>query len=1302
MTTSSTKGRARLLSSVCMAALALSATQAASQTANVTGANAGISVNQTTNAFGLATNLDVTSIIDPVIEIDIEGIVEDDTLLVGGIDGNRNILSAIGAGNEANSEITSTVTNDLIGVSLAQTAAIPTVDAPATQGRTRAASDSFANLAIGVSQTANEVNAQIGVVDIDVADISDPDNVLVGANAAQISLTGQDITTSSAAILNNTIEGIGTLNRSGSQIEINGTNNTNASSGIASSQVATASNLTVAINAEVLIDIDENVNASELTLAGNAQRAVGVGNLASNSIDTDVNDMTALNGSFLDDSGVLVPLSGFDDTTSSIEDANERFIPGSRATAGAAISNSQVITSINELDDDGGLTGDLIPSILSSSVDGPDAGFEIGVVGDVVTSSLSNDSNTALANIRGNAADNQISITGNDITTNGITVIGDPDTTTRGAEIAELNRPKPWRVQFDFGNFGPNGDPTSSLIPILEELAEEFGGQTNSQKFVQIFFDTEGEAEAFLAALASGPTFFTEGGNSYAFGTGGLGEPSAITQFETGIQESGTLAAVSNSQMFDADATATAMAEAGDTIATEVGDSVDGGSVESSQISTSLNAIEAQAVGNTAANGITVSANNLNTSGTPNENALAVVTLPADPTIDPTTAVSTAGLTVSSTQLATGSVRATLNTEPDGGGNGTGAFIETEVGGNVLDSSVRSDGNLLSASAVGNEVTTGTNLISVEGTNVATSTAVSNLQIMDADVSASALLGVTTSSVLEARGVTIEVDGVIERSLLSVDGNEVSGNVTGNFASNRIEAAATNLLAGGDLTVSSANSEFDSSAPDLTFVATADNALTNVQQVGSDPLAGPAPNLLTNVGAAFAIITEDPSTNRRVTDSSLSVSGNEQFATTRANVANNTIDLAATNMGADEELDEGDIGTGAALLSVQLSNATVTANSDVEVYAPAAILNSSLDMNDNRNQAVATMNTATNTVSVSGTNIESISGGSNAQLALDTVFIFIPTPVLSAINQTVEGDFVLNNIQSAETSVEARADTQLFNVDKRDGTTAVQTDGITNSTISVQRNVTVAEGTANLATNEMEITGGALFEGTSGVYNNQTSSAQVSASATTNAALDIEANLSADPIIAADSSSVEISGNGTSSRAIGNSASNILNASAVSFASLGHSAGSASSDVGAGLGGSVSATFAVLNAQTNIGDVAAQTTASYGATMRSNSDNASIVNSSFGVMGNTVQSTAAGNSVTNAVTVSALNQANSSAAVGSQQVNTGNISASISNSDMGVTSIGSGSVSGSQIGIGGNSMVSSATGNLANSSITRN
>lgn len=1335
MKPSMNKSKFYLLSTVCASAITM-AGAAAAQESSVDKTDTSIIVNQANNAFGLTPpSIDIDAVVggniffpedgDPVAPI------SSSTIQVGGPDDtDRNLVSALSIANESSATLSSTQNLDLIGAGPANLEADTFYS-----GRQRAQTDTSAGgLTINVTQQNDEVSgsASLGNVDIFetdsngdlVLDIDGNPDVAETIDGTSIGIAATSVTDSDLSVLRNIQEAVASFNQSTATLNADA-NITNMSAGIVSSQANTGSidpiSLAATADATATIDVDTgNVTQSQLTLEGNLQRAAGVANFADNSISADGNQVDVISVPYNETAALNTTTAGIEDVFFPVTG------PFADAAAGFAIANTQTTVSRDAR------------TLLNATV-GPEAknGFNVSVGGAVTDSQLVNDANSASASITGNAANNSVTLDATDIET----------------------------VEFD--DDGEVVTATANTVPDLDQTLFNTADLELQAALIAAGFERpDPNADNFVIDTAALNTFdeliVNADGKSFALSqnAGNLDIQALDTQAAIG-----TIASVANSQMFDADATASAFAADIEAARTTVGDNL-----TSSEVSTSGNQITARGVANTAANTVDVdAASSLDTTG--DDSSVATSGLDAtNPAF--TLAESTAAITLSSSQSASGSVTATLS-ELDGSGNPvSGASIGTTIGGDVQSSEVMSNNNLLSATAIGNEIVPQsneivpqTNEISVTGNEIATTTAATNLQQLDADISAvigspgqPESLGETIpeqtftnngstgtvdlsaegfdqatlddyvqflrdnaafNGASESNGIIIVnfVDqsattpnitigsqtfgaspavpasgGVIASvgegsdildSTVSVDGNEVAGAVTGNVATNRVEIDGNSISEGGDAESANAGTTtpFGSPVARGTVKASADHSLTNAQFIELND-ANDAPDLATSVSSAFAIIQDgDETTIGDVAHSELSVSGNRQFAEAEGNVADNTLSL-----------DAGTMETTGALLSVQESVAAVSAVSSMEVYAPAATLSSTLDMSSNRNQALSTINDASNEVMVSGTNISSVTGGVDATLqnTLNTTHGLV---------QAAEADFILNNYQTAATTSAATVNTQINNLDGGRQATAFETSGVRQSSITVDRNVSFAEARANRAENTLTLDAGSTFGGTAGVLNSQQSSANVQANAVTDA--DLTVSVETGLIAALNQSTMSMSGNATTVRAQGNSALNSLNAEALRMNATDGTGASSFSDTGNATAGTeiVTASFTVLNGQINAGNVRAIASTSYSASFSGN-DAPSISGSSVRMNGNIVQGSAVGNTATNVLQVSALNYGASSAAMSNEQLNTGNVTSNVSANVS--TSASVGSVQSSRVGMSGNSVTSSAVGNRAVSSISRN
>lgn len=505
-----------------------------------------------------------------------------------------------------------------------------------------------------------------------------------------------------------------------------------------------------------------------------------------------------------------------------------------------------------------------------------------------------------------------------------------------------------------------------------------------------------------------------------------------------------------------------------------------------------------------------------------------------------------------------------------------------------------------------------------------------------------------TAGVPNLGGVNMTVGGSVIDSALSVSGNTTYGLTRGNTASNTTAVKGNAVVSGGSSVRASVPSDFLDSG----ILTIADHTLSNIQQVvGTNEIAS-------DVYGSFFI---DAQPDAAIVGSTLSVSGNTQMAEARANTAANSLALEGTQVTAVS-----------ALQSSQFSAAAVNASSNLNVFAPAAVTDSTVLLSNNSNIALGVINDATNTVVVKGSQVGT---GQAGDISVGGTF-----------GDSIEAEQVLSNLQLAVTSVSSSATTTLNNQEAL----ASDTGGALRSTLSIVDNTTAAEATANQAINSASVAGTASQAASVALRNIQESEAGVTATATS------AARVALAPLAqsAALNSSVAVSGNSTTALARGNTASNVLNSSAGS--AYGSATGGSVQAGDALTGFAVSANAGILNSQSNTGPVSASATGvSYQVALNSGGTAAS--GSSVGVSANQVAAQAYGNNAVNQLTLNALNTGTPTSAVGNYQRNSGAITASATGVTFGAGITGL--MSGNSVNVSGNQVSATAVGNSVASSI---
>lgn len=774
------------------------------------------------------------------------------------------------------------------------------------------------------------------------------------------------------------------------------------------------------------------------------------------------------------------------------------------------------------------------------------------------------------------------------------------------------------------------------------------------------------------------------------------------------------------------DVTAEVRQALGDVIFTDIEDMV-----EASSVSTSGNSLQALAYGNRAAsNSLTVESTTIAAADSETDFQGAYLSDPMASLAGEDTIGVLAGFGVQNAQASgSGTIKAQLL---DSVGNDEANRILTAVGGSVVDSSVVSELNAQIATANANYAA---NRLELDANAITSTAAVSNTQISASDTQAFigtagtaayasfTIPGTVTSGIwvsnstlasynltladlpagysvnvggylvyntgdaglngsltrtipasagsVDFGGVTITLASDVTDSSVAVTGNEAAGTAIGNNGTNSLIVTATGI--NGDATQTRAQAGYINNAlVDIEgntetgegldgLVALADYAVNSVQQTvdGSSSTA--------TVYNTFEI---DQITDNSITNSSIAVSDNSVAAEARANTVANSLTISATDL-------DGTAISGALNSAQDAAGAlsSVDATAGMTVRAPVVSSGSSLEMDGNTNSALSNINNAANTLSVSGTNVGSLTD--NNALATS-----------SSTYMAASADFALANSQSASAAtLTATATTNIYNDNFDDTTTA----GVLNGSVSVSGNATMAEATVNRAANALNLTGSANLGATGALTNRQTSSTAATASATSTVAVTVYGDAGAGNTL--DNSSLALDGNSTAAMARGNVASNTLSAAAGATYPLLSGAASGVTD-----GNYASGAFAVLNDQSNSGAVTAQSSNTTYTVVLNGGTGGNIGASSVSLAGNSVTASAFGNAASNVLNLTALNSATPTAAVSNNQTNSGAITANVTNVTFGFTGT-NGTIANSSLRNTANGVNATAVGNSAVNSI---
>jgi hypothetical protein len=407
-----------------------------------------------------------------------------------------------------------------------------------------------------------------------------------------------------------------------------------------------------------------------------------------------------------------------------------------------------------------------------------------------------------------------------------------------------------------------------------------------------------------------------------------------------------------------------------------------------SSVSTSLNTVEALAMGNrTTTSSVMVGATTISSVSA---GAASSAGYPAPD------AFAASSFNAVSAQVADGTVTASLR---DALGSDS-SWIETFVGDDVRRSSITSEGNTLRASATANAGVTG---VALDATNVNTSSAVVNAQVSSSDVSA--LLGA------EGTGPTAAVTGP-GASATPYASNPFT--VTVGVGISNTSGAAVTIALNGALTADEVT--FLNTLPGVSGAVVGGTSFT-LAPAAILPLANfPGLGLNTDAGTgnqilAFSSISAPASLGTPneggvtltalgdIADSTLSVLSNLTSGSVTGNAATNTNAVTGTNIGTGSTTVVASVNVAAteANADYALSNTQVLsgAGTDLvsEVFGTFAVAtdltitesteNSTVAVEGNTQSAAATGNTATNTTTLAASNIGTTAALSSNQVVVD-------------------------------------------------------------------------------------------------------------------------------------------------------------------------------------------------------------------------------------------------------------------------------------------------------------------------------
>jgi hypothetical protein len=374
---------------------------------------------------------------------------------------------------------------------------------------------------------------------------------------------------------------------------------------------------------------------------------------------------------------------------------------------------------------------------------------------------------------------------------------------------------------------------------------------------------------------------------------------------------------------------------------------------ESSSLALNGNANSASTTVNTATNAMTVAA----------DTELASTTVAAGPPITQGANASLSGSAVGdyvagadyvvnnlqSVTAGTVSADATINI----GNNDTAVTPAGFPTDGILKSTVALNGNSTQASATSNR---SVNSLDLSANSDTASGGVLNQQANAAGVTANA----TTNATVQVAGYATTSTSPVDNSAVTLSGNATTARAGGNSSSNELSATATSFANNGAGGSASLGGTTDS--------ANATFAVLN-EQANSGPITATAK---ATYSAAFNALGAAPAT---VTNSAVALNGNSVASVAYGNATVNAVTFTPLNTPT-----AGAATTTTALASNQVNTGDVTAqtiatkvsfagNSPVSVGNTGPVFQSSLSVNGNALSAAAYGNSATNTLTIGGNNV---------------------------------------------------------------------------------------------------------------------------------------------------------------------------------------------------------------------------------------------------------------------------------------------------------------------------------------------
>jgi hypothetical protein len=679
------------------------------------------------------------------------------------------------------------------------------------------------------------------------------------------------------------------------------------------------------------------------------------------------------------------------------------------------------------------------------------------------------------------------------------------------------------------------------------------------------------------------------------------------------------------------------------------------------------------------------------------------------------------------------------------------ALVLTDLGSVVADTvtsaSVSTSSNVVSATADGAKVVNSLAVASTTlvdfadgytaGAFVEAAFGIASQQEGGDAVVSSTLRGAVNSTASDSALVLTDIAGVVTGSSVASTGNLLSALANSNDAANTLTVSANTLqTAAGIGNVQSSDADVSatigfagtsaSGASGGVTIAVGDaitNSSVSVDRnvVQGSAITNTATNLLsasaTSMAGAVSVARADTSAagsftlnNEQTTNAASSAVADVQstFSIDQAQTATADITGSALSVSGNSQLGEAAGNSASNTVSVSATDLDANVGTNEVTAALASVQGGTLEVNASSGMTVFSNIASTSSTVAMDDNTNTARGlGNNASnlLSVAGTNIASASTTDSVVSDTSIGaDYALSNMQNASGDIDTTATASVSNDDVSDATTP----GVTSGTISLSSNANTATTTFNAAVNAVAVnsaaSAGANVATAAGLGNLQdanTATDIVTAVALSTVQVSLNGN-DTGPVEMLDNSTLKVEANSNRASATLNSATNSLVAYGANIENVGNANVNA---VANSLTATETADFAVGNSQSAAGTgLSAQATTTIAVNDGTTAASGGVVASDVSIASNATRAEANANSANNAAVISADAQLGATATIVSQQTNavvdtTATASSSVT-AGFNSGTLALEALDGSSLTMAGNSTTAVARGNSASNAMT--